>query len=306
MIYILSRKESGRSGICKKTPFYVPTCFFAYFQRNYTEVKMYTLGFTQAPISGKVSVVKHKVEKRIMKLMLFALTGMGNEIVKKVGVCRAIQEIVVITRKENGPFPYYDCQQLDACCSRSGIHCRYAHEFDSPGALTQFSLQYQPDVIAACTYHKIFPKELIQSAKIETINFHPSLLPHYRGPNPTNWAIIHGESQTGVTIHRMTTEVDAGDVLLQEKIRIENQTDGELRRVLYQLAGTMFVKLAGQLSNGAITARPMASGGSAHPGINSKGGHDLLRSGNFNRGNIIRGITPYPGASILEKDYHDV
>ncbi len=241
-----------------------------------------------------------------MKLMLFALTGMGNEIVEKAAQSSAIQDMLVVTRKENGPFPYYDCQQLDALCRRSGVPYHYAHEYDSATALTRSVAQFAPDIIATCTFHMILPEALIRHAKTAAINFHPSLLPHYRGPTPTHWAIIHGESHAGVTIHRLTSKVDNGEVLLQQKIRLINQTDGELRQELYQLAGRMFVDLVDGLSNQALTAAPMPKGGSIYPGINSKAGRTLLHSGNFLRKNLERGLTPYPGHIILEKDNHDL
>lgn len=241
-----------------------------------------------------------------MRFLIFARTGMGNEIVKSISFSEVITDVTVITRKEDGVFPHFDCLQLDEYCRSVGVNYRYVHEFDSTGALTEYTKQYDPDVIVVSTFNKILPAELIGSAKIEAVNFHPSLLPYYRGPNPTNWALICGESQTGLTVHRLTSEVDIGDVLLQERINIENANDGELRKRLFQLAGKMFSEFTDMIANEEIRATAMATGGSIYPGITSKKGIDLLRSGKFPHENIMRGVTPYPGMDVLAKEIYDL
>lgn len=241
-----------------------------------------------------------------MRFLIFARTGMGNEIVKSISISKVITDVTVIIRKEDGEYPHFDCRQLDEYCKSLGVTYRYVHEFDSIGALTGYARQYAPDVIAVSTFNKILPIELIDSAKIEAVNFHPSLLPYYRGPNPTNWVLICGESQTGLTVHRLTSEVDRGDVLLQEKINIENINDGELRKRLFQLAGKMFFEFADMIARGKISATSMATGGSIYPGITSRKGMDLLRFGKFSHENIKRGVTPYPGLKVFSKEIYDV
>lgn len=234
-----------------------------------------------------------------MKFLIFARTGMGNEILKSIRLSKVITEVLVITRKEDGVFPYFSCGQLDEYCRSAGVSYRYVHEFDSIGSLTEYAWQYAPDVIVVSTFNKILPEKLIDSARIEAVNFHPSLLPYYRGPNPTNWALICGEPQTGLTVHRLTAEVDRGDVLLQEKINIGDMNDGELRERLFQLAGKMFLEFVGMIAHGEIRAIPMATGGNIYPGITSKNGLELLRSGKFPHENLLRGLTPYPGMKVF-------
>lgn len=76
------------------------------------------------------------------------------------------------------------------------------------------------DIILVGTWKEKLKKEIIDLPTIATINVHPSLLPEYRGPNPYIQTILHGETQSGVTFHLMTEELDKGPVLAQQKVEI--------------------------------------------------------------------------------------
>lgn len=86
-----------------------------------------------------------------------------------------------------------------------------------------------PDIIFSIYYRKILPNSLLKIPKLGCINIHPSLLPKYRGPIPTAWAIENGETEFGITIHYMDKGIDTGDILVQEKYSIgDNETGYEL------------------------------------------------------------------------------
>lgn len=86
-----------------------------------------------------------------------------------------------------------------------------------------------PNCIFSVYYRKIFPKELIEIPKSGCINIHPSLLPKYKGPVPTAWAIKNGEKEFGVTIHYMDCGIDTGNILVQNKYEIfDDETGFEL------------------------------------------------------------------------------
>ena len=80
----------------------------------------------------------------------------------------------------------------------------------------------EPDLIISAGYYRKIPNSILRIPKLGSFNFHPSLLPAYAGGNPWFWVIAKGEKYTGVTIHLMTSVYDAGDIVLQNKIRIEN------------------------------------------------------------------------------------
>ena len=78
----------------------------------------------------------------------------------------------------------------------------------------------KPDFIIVNSYSMKLHSEVLSIPKIAAINVHGGLLPEYRGANPIQWAIINGETETGVTIHYMTEEIDAGDIISQKRIPI--------------------------------------------------------------------------------------
>ncbi len=78
-----------------------------------------------------------------------------------------------------------------------------------------------PDMVVLVAFGQILPKDIIDSPPLGCINVHPSLLPKYRGAAPMNWALIRGETKTGVTIMRMDEGVDSGDILIQEETPLE-------------------------------------------------------------------------------------
>ena len=78
-----------------------------------------------------------------------------------------------------------------------------------------------PDLLLSVWYRRLLGPELLALPRIAALNLHGSLLPAYRGRAPLNWAIVHGESRTGVTLHHMTATADAGDIVAQRPIDIE-------------------------------------------------------------------------------------
>jgi methionyl-tRNA formyltransferase len=91
-----------------------------------------------------------------------------------------------------------------------------------------------PDLILVSTFNQILPKAVITIPRFGVVNFHPSLLPKYRGETPTVSALMNGEEETGVTAHFIEDEkIDSGRIIAQEKMKIEpSDNDGILRRNL--------------------------------------------------------------------------
>ena len=82
-------------------------------------------------------------------------------------------------------------------------------------------IDLKPDLIVTCAYGQIIPKELIDCPKYGSINVYGSLLPKLRGGAPIHWAIINGETETGMTIMKMSQKMDAGDIISQRKTKID-------------------------------------------------------------------------------------
>lgn len=95
-------------------------------------------------------------------------------------------------------------------------------------------LAYKPDLIITAAYGQIIPKELLDAPSFGCINLHGSILPKYRGGAPIQWAIINGETKTGVTLMYMDEKMDSGDIIAISEIEITNNDN----------LGTVFQKMA--------------------------------------------------------------
>ena len=116
---------------------------------------------------------------------------------------------------------------------------------------------FNPDFIVVVAYGQILPLWLLRSARVAPINVHASLLPQYRGAAPVIWAILRGESVTGVTTMLMDEQLDTGDILLMRQVPIpENMTGGELAGNLAQIGAEMLVPSIEGLSEGSVTPVP--------------------------------------------------
>ncbi len=114
-----------------------------------------------------------------------------------------------------------------------------------------------PDVVVVAAFGQILPTEIIRGPRSGCINIHPSLLPKYRGAAPINWALIRGETTTGVTIMRMDEGVDSGDILLQEETVIGSQeTFGELHDRLAALGARLLLEALALREAGTLRPRP--------------------------------------------------
>lgn len=113
----------------------------------------------------------------------------------------------------------------------------------------------KPDILAVAAYGQILSQEILDIAL--PINVHGSLLPKYRGASPIQSALINGEEETGITIMKMVYEVDAGDIILQEKIKIMPDDNAEtLFDKMGELGGKLLVKALDLIENGKAKYTP--------------------------------------------------
>lgn len=138
-----------------------------------------------------------------------------------------------------------------------------------------------------------------------TVNVHGSLLPKYRGAAPINWAILHGDKETGVSTFKLQHEIDTGDILLQEKMPIgPNETAGELHDRMKVVGAQLLVKTLQELANGTLKASPQQLN------ADTKNAPKLFKADceiNWNNTaeqihNQIRGLSPYPTAYTVLGD----
>jgi methionyl-tRNA formyltransferase len=117
----------------------------------------------------------------------------------------------------------------------------------------------QADVQCVVAF-RMLPELVWNMPPMGTVNVHGSLLPQYRGAAPINWAVINGEAYTGVTIFKLQQEIDTGNILLSDKIKIEaDDTAGIVHDKLKALGANLLVKTIQGLAAGSITEMPQPS-----------------------------------------------
>ena len=156
-----------------------------------------------------------------------------------------------------------------------------------------------PDYIFSFYYRHMIPAAILACARIAALNMHGSLLPKYRGRAPVNWAILHGETQTGATLHVMEVKPDAGDIVGQASVSIgPDETATEVFKKVTQAAVTVIQQAVPELMKGNVPRKPneLSKGsyfggrkpadGQIHWDQTAKQVHDLVRAV----------APPYPGA----------
>lgn len=156
-----------------------------------------------------------------------------------------------------------------------------------------------PELIVVAAYGKILPEEILQTPPYGSINVHSSLLPKYRGAAPINWAILDGETETGVSIMYMAKELDAGDVILQKSTSIGPEEDAQaLTLRLAALGAEALAEAVAALKAGTAERTPQDHSRMTYASMLSKemSPVDWTRSAHAISCQI-RGLIPWPCAS---------
>src|ERR1700712_4764136 len=110
-----------------------------------------------------------------------------------------------------------------------------------------------PDFIFSFYYRQLLSESLLGCAKNGGFNLHGSLLPRYRGRAPANWVLVNGETETGVTLHRMVKRADAGDIAAQQRVAIERNDNAlTLHGKLREAAASLLKDALPQLAAGTL------------------------------------------------------
>lgn len=156
-----------------------------------------------------------------------------------------------------------------------------------------------PELIVVAAYGKILPEELLNYPKYGSINVHSSLLPKYRGAAPINWAILNGETETGVSIMYMAKDLDAGDVIRQAVTPIGDDEDAQaLTARLADLGAETLSQVIRDMEAGKVSRTPQDHSAQTYAPMLSKelSAVDWSRSAHAVHCQI-RGLIPWPCAS---------
>ncbi|MEG1682822.1 MAG: methionyl-tRNA formyltransferase [Oscillospiraceae bacterium] len=167
------------------------------------------------------------------------------------------------------------------------------------GTATELVRQLAPELLVVAAYGKILPEDLLQLPKYGSINVHSSLLPKYRGAAPINWAMLNGETETGVSIMDMVSALDAGDVIATVKTAISPEENAqELTARLAELGAAALSAVIPTLADGTAVHTPQDESAFTYAPMLSR----ELSPIDWNRSSReiscqIRGLLPWPCAT---------
>jgi methionyl-tRNA formyltransferase len=146
---------------------------------------------------------------------------------------------------------------IEKLATAAGIRCLPTESINSPEYLRQVKA-LAPDVIVSVAAPEIFRAEILSAARLGCINIHSGRLPRYRGMMPTFWQMLHGERSATLTVHKMASKLDAGDVLATMEFELRDRDS--LHRVISETkrAGAdLMITVLRQLAEGTETAQPL-------------------------------------------------
>ena len=202
---------------------------------------------------------------------------------------------------------------------RKGLRVLQPEKLKNPEFLHELrSLNADLQIVVA---FRMLPESVWNMPPLGTINLHGSLLPQYRGAAPINWAVINGEKETGVTTFKLRHEIDTGNILMQESFPIgDNETAGEVHDKMKEIGARVLVETVKGLAEGSLHETSQENAQQATVNDQLTTGNAELQTSNSQPGlkhapkifnqtcnidwrksideihNLIRGLSPFPGA----------
>ncbi|MDB5989536.1 MAG: formyltransferase [Herbaspirillum sp.] len=218
-------------------------------------------------------------------------------------LARGVKVALVVTHEDN-PSENIFFDSVAGLCAEHGIPSITPESADTPELLAQIGA-IAPDFIFSFYYRNMLPPALLQLASRGAYNMHGSLLPKYRGRVPINWAVLHGETETGATLHAMTAKPDAGAIVGQTAVPIlpDDTAYDVFRKVTVAAEQTLWNALPAML-DGSVAMLPndLSKGSYYGRRVAADGLIDWQKPAQQIH-NLVRAVAPpYPGAFELIGD----
>lgn len=222
-----------------------------------------------------------------------------------VGALQAIIEAghqvsAVVTQpdKPKGRGKELQMTSVKACAAAHHIPVFQPVKIKEPEAV-EVLRSYEADIFVVAAFGQILSEEILSMPKYGCVNIHASLLPKYRGAGPIQWAIIHGEKKTGVTIMQMEKGLDTGDMLLQKEVEIDPKETGDsLHDKLAAAGAELIVEALPKIAAGQLTPRKQNDAESCYAKMLQKSMGRIDWNMTADKLDcLIRGLISWPGAS---------
>jgi methionyl-tRNA formyltransferase len=212
----------------------------------------------------------------------------------------AIEAVITQPDRPRGRGRKLTASPVKEAALAAGLHVYQPEKIKSDSA-AQFFHKTAPDAVVVIAYGRIIPTSLLEQPRLGWLNLHASLLPKYRGAAPINWAIVNGESSTGITTMQIAPGLDTGAIVQQLEMRIgPDETAPELAARMAEAGGPLMIESLKKLDRGEITPVPQDDQQATRaPLLKKEHGRidwTLNAQAIYNR---IRGLAPWPGAFTM-------
>jgi methionyl-tRNA formyltransferase len=150
-------------------------------------------------------------------ILVFAYHNVGYECLELL--LRRGENVIGVFTHEDNPREEIWFRSVAGLARQRGIPVHTPESVNTP-VWTALIRDMKPDIIFSFYYRNMIREEILRIPRLGAFNIHGSLLPKYRGRVPVNWAVLHGETQSGATLHRMVKRADAGDIVDREAVPI--------------------------------------------------------------------------------------
>ncbi|MGO4326595.1 formyltransferase [Cupriavidus sp. 2TAF22] len=231
-----------------------------------------------------------------MRAVVFAYHNVGDRCLRVLHA-RGVEVALVITHRDRADENIWFRRVADTA-AELGIPFTYGEDPRDP-AIAQAVAAARPDAIFSFYYRSMIPAAVLALAPRGAFNMHGSLLPKYRGRVPVNWAVLHGESETGATLHAMEAKPDAGYIVDQTSVPIlPDDTAGEVfEKVTVAAEQTLWRALPAMMAGNIVQLPNRLAEGSYFSGRKPEDGRIDWQQGAAQVYNLVRAVAPpYPGA----------
>lgn len=183
------------------------------------------------------------------------------------------------------------------CALKYGIPVFQPVKVKEPEAVERLR-EYGADLFVVAAFGQILSEEILTMPKYGCINIHASLLPKYRGASPIQWAILNGETETGITIMQMAKGIDTGDILMKCAVPIDRKETGEsLHDKLCAAGAELIVKALPEIGNGNLKPEKQKEEDATYVTLlkKSMGQIDWFEDAVW-IDRLVRGLNPWPSA----------
>jgi methionyl-tRNA formyltransferase len=230
------------------------------------------------------------------RILFFGYSQVGHDCLSLL-LGRGDNVVGVITHEDN-PAEKIWFRTPAVAAAKKGVPVFTPEKVGTPEWMEKIAA-LQPDLILSVYYRNMIGMKVLNLAPLGAFNMHGSLLPKYRGRAPINWAVLHGETRIGMTLHRMVKEPDAGAIVDQEGVDIGPRDTAEeaFRKVLPCAQKILSRQIGALLAGRAVETPQDASQATYFGGRKPEDGRIDWTKTSRQVFNLVRAVTdPYPGA----------